>query len=91
MKNPSDSIGNRTRDLPPYSAVPQPTALPLTAELPSINRKMVEFPETFATLCVGYFVAAKDWNTETEMSSVSHDLRAYNADLICAKGDEIKG
>ena len=30
MKNCSDNIGNRTRDLPTFSAVPQPTALPRT-------------------------------------------------------------
>jgi len=28
MKNSSDTIGNRTRDLPAGSAVPQPTAPP---------------------------------------------------------------
>ena len=28
MKNSNDTIGNRTRDLPACSAVPQPTALP---------------------------------------------------------------
>jgi hypothetical protein len=28
MKNSSDTIGNRTRDLPTCSTVPQPTALP---------------------------------------------------------------
>jgi transglutaminase/protease-like cytokinesis protein 3 len=28
MKNSSDTIGNRTRDLPACSAVPQPTATP---------------------------------------------------------------
>ena len=28
MKNSSDTIGNRTRDLPTCSAVPQPTAPP---------------------------------------------------------------
>jgi len=30
MKNSSDTIGNRTRDLPVCSAVPEPTALPRT-------------------------------------------------------------
>jgi hypothetical protein len=30
MKNPNDPIGNRTRDLPTCSAMPQPTAPPLT-------------------------------------------------------------
>ena len=28
MKNSSDNIGNRTRDLPACSVVPQPTTLP---------------------------------------------------------------
>ena len=28
MKNSNDTIGNRTRDLPSYSSVPQPTASP---------------------------------------------------------------
>jgi hypothetical protein len=28
MKNSNDNIGNRTRDLPSYSAVPQPTVSP---------------------------------------------------------------
>jgi len=28
VKNSNDTIGNRTRDLPACSAVPQPTALP---------------------------------------------------------------
>jgi hypothetical protein len=32
MKNSSDTIGNRTRDLPTCSAVPQSTALPGAAE-----------------------------------------------------------
>ena len=35
MKNSIDTIGNRTRDLPTCSAVPQPTALPLA---PAYNR-----------------------------------------------------
>jgi hypothetical protein len=30
MKNSSDTVGNQTRDLPVYSAVPQPTAPPRT-------------------------------------------------------------
>ena len=28
MKNSNDTLGNRTRDIPTFSAVPQPTALP---------------------------------------------------------------
>ena len=30
IQNSSDTIGNRTRDLPTFSAVPQPTAAPCT-------------------------------------------------------------
>jgi hypothetical protein len=33
MKYLNDLIGKRTRDLPAYSAVPQPTALPNTADI----------------------------------------------------------
>jgi len=32
MKNSNDTIGNRTRDLPTCSAVPQTTALPRAME-----------------------------------------------------------
>ena len=35
MKNSSDTIGNRTDDLPAFSAVPQPTAPPLAPNLDS--------------------------------------------------------
>ena len=34
MKNSNDTIGNRTRDLPACSAVPQPTAPPRSPEIP---------------------------------------------------------
>jgi len=37
MKNSNDTIGNRTRDLPACSAVPQPTALPRAPILPYIH------------------------------------------------------
>jgi len=33
MKNSNDTIGNRTRDLPACSAVPQPTAPPRVPDL----------------------------------------------------------
>ena len=33
MKNSSDTIGNRTRNLPVCRAVPQPTALPAACSL----------------------------------------------------------
>jgi hypothetical protein len=37
MKNSSDTFGNRTRDLPACSAVPQPTALPRTPIHPIVR------------------------------------------------------
>ena len=38
MKNSNDTFGNRTRDLPTCSAVPQPTALPRTpTEMSTMN------------------------------------------------------
>ena len=40
MKNANDTIGNRTRDLPNCSAVPQPTALPRT---PTTSRAVTFF------------------------------------------------
>jgi hypothetical protein len=33
MKNSNDTIGNRTRDLPACSAVPQPTAPPRSKDI----------------------------------------------------------
>ena len=33
MKNSNDTIGNRTRDLPAYSVVPQPTVPPRNSHL----------------------------------------------------------
>ena len=38
MKNCNDTIGNRTRDLPACSAVPQPTAPP-RAPTPTVRRR----------------------------------------------------
>ena len=43
MKKSNDTIGNRTRDLPACSAVPQPTALP---RAPHINIKPLIFRPT---------------------------------------------
>ena len=37
MKNSNYTIGNRTRDLPACSAVPQPTALPRTPSQNSVS------------------------------------------------------
>jgi len=37
MKNSNDTIGNRTRDLPTFSVVPQPTAPPRTPFVEDTN------------------------------------------------------
>ena len=39
MKNSNDTIGNRTRDLPVCSAVPQPTALRRASESEGTEQK----------------------------------------------------
>jgi hypothetical protein len=41
MKNSSDSNGNRTRDLPTCSAVPQPTAPPRTPYINEMYKSLV--------------------------------------------------
>jgi len=48
MKNSSDTIGNRTRDLPTCSAVPQPTALP-RASGPVLTGYEVEWVQTMSS------------------------------------------
>jgi len=45
MKNSSDTIGNRTRDLPTCSAVPQPTALLRVLELTGREVKKMKCKE----------------------------------------------
>jgi hypothetical protein len=43
MKNFSDTIGNRTRDLPARNAVPQPTASPRAPQLLHIRYINIQF------------------------------------------------
>jgi len=43
MKNSSDTIGNRTRDLPTCSAVPQPTAPPRAPPMNSTIGKYMQY------------------------------------------------
>jgi hypothetical protein len=42
MKNSNDTIGNRTRDLPACSAVPEPTAPP-RAQVHGINSVKIQY------------------------------------------------
>jgi hypothetical protein len=41
MKNSNDTIGNRTRDLPVCSTVPQTTAPPSTSDVQSKTREKI--------------------------------------------------
>ena len=47
MKNSNDTIGNRTRDLPACSTVPQPTAPP---RVPCWTCNPTNFPDTVSTV-----------------------------------------
>jgi hypothetical protein len=56
MKNSNDIIGNRTRDLPVYSTVPQPNA----SQLVTVGRKYCEAAAILATLPLKYDVSTGD-------------------------------
>jgi hypothetical protein len=47
MRNSSDSIGNRTRDLPACSAVPQPTAPPRALSVGTEEKTLTDFLHFF--------------------------------------------
>jgi hypothetical protein len=49
MKNSNDTIGNRTRDHPACSAVPQPTAPPRTTDSTSYNKWLICIFSKFVT------------------------------------------
>jgi len=61
MKNSNDTIGNRTRDLPAYSAVPQPTAPPgapyFTQAITYLNCAIWLVMNIFVTICNNAFGA----------------------------------
>jgi hypothetical protein len=50
MKNSSDTNGNRTRDLPTCSAVPQPTAPPRTPYIREMYTRLVMLRIEFTPL-----------------------------------------
>ena len=52
MKNPKDSIGNRTRDLPDCTAVPQSTAPPRTVHVNPTKLKLSS--NTMRNYCITY-------------------------------------
>ena len=56
MKKPNDRIGNRTRDLPACSAVPQPTAPPMYREIIYVYCKTIRNTYTYT---VGRIITPK--------------------------------
>ena len=54
MKHSNDTIGNRTRDLPAYSAVPQPTVLPRAPFYPKDG--VLNFLQKVVTYLLNYMV-----------------------------------
>ena len=55
MKNSSDTIGNRTRDVPACSAVPQPTAPPRAPKRYINEDKIVPNTDNFMIFAILYF------------------------------------
>ena len=53
MKNSNDFIGNRNRDLPAYSGVPQPTAPPAACPLNSDYK----IKNSYTVICNCWFLA----------------------------------
>ena len=64
MKNSTDTIGNRTRDLPVCSAVPQTTALP---RAPNINC-MKDIPMTYVSLIMNDMTGSEKKKQEALLS-----------------------
>jgi len=56
MKISSDTIGNRTRDLPACSAVPQPNAPPRASIVMTDDLEMISKVETVYGVCKVLFV-----------------------------------
>jgi hypothetical protein len=82
MKNPSDTIGNRTHDHPACSTVPQPTA-PTRAPIITINNVIIKagFMQSGFLLRKPYFCRVKGRITEkhrgvegTEMKRIGEEM-----------------
>jgi len=76
MKNISDSIGNRTRDLPACNSLPQPTAPIRTCTLSLTNVKAFEmFPSRhdFRLLCA--FIIAGEMNYVDDDGATLQDYK----------------
>jgi hypothetical protein len=69
MKNSNDTIGNRTRDLPACSTMPQPTTLPHTPVIGCIK-------PINCNLTVLFYFTLKIWGF---FSLTSRDLASFRA------------
>ena len=84
MKNSNDTVGNRTRDLPACSAVPQPTAPPRGPQ----NKSIVSYILIFIFLDMK--LEAKDSGSNLNPHSLS-SVRSYflhedSLDLLGGRG-----
>jgi len=79
MKNPSDPIGNRTRDLPAFSAVRQPKARSRTTKKTGMNGGREEWwillPHSH------WYIRSWSWHFETRLHAI-HLLSAVMNDDI---------
>ena len=76
MKNTNDTFGNRTRDLPTCSAVPQPTTLPRASDYVNYVNEKFQTPSGIEPV-VRYLKPtalrrAPSWNPVTRTRTVSH-------------------
>jgi len=83
-KNSNDTIGNRTRDIPTCSAVPQPTALPRT---PNVYRTSCEVPVIIVRFewNLNFLEIFKKNRTLKLLNGMSWLNMVSNAGVICFK------
>jgi hypothetical protein len=65
MKNSSDTIGNRSRDLPACNAVPQPTAPPTQCSI-KYNTTVLTCILRFVVYCIGFIVVYNSVGTRSK-------------------------
>ena len=92
MKNSSETIGNRTRDLPACSAVPQRTAPPRTPSYHGTVRKVntiryCNTPQDDCVFCGGQRRAPQDRHAETGCSVFDERHRLKKALRLKVESD----
>jgi len=80
MKNISDSIGNRTRDLPASSFLPQPTAPKRTCTLSLTNVKTFQmFPSRhdFRLMCAFIIAGEMNYVDDDDSTLLNYNILEY--------------